>query len=72
MIFIFSVSYVLTIHYYRNFIQGERFLFSVAGKGVRHRCKITVNRGLTVAVACARHGKSINRGGHVRVPASIN
>jgi hypothetical protein len=37
-----------------------RFWFFVAGKGVRHGCKVTVNRGLTVAVACARHGQLIN------------
>jgi hypothetical protein len=52
--------------------RGMRFSFFVAGKSARHGSKVTVNSGLTTAVACARHGKSINRGGHVRTPASVN
>jgi hypothetical protein len=51
---------------------GGRFSFSVAGKGTRHASKVTVNSRLTAAVACTRHGKLINRGGHVRTPASDN
>lgn len=40
----------------QNVLRGGRNLFCVAGSGVRHASKATVNRGLCVAGASARYG----------------
>lgn len=44
------------MHYYRNVFRGGRICFCVAGKRVRQREKVTVNRGLPVAGRFARCG----------------
>ena len=43
-------------HYYRNVFRGGQICFPAAGKRVRHRRKVTVNRGLPAAGRFARCG----------------
>ena len=51
---------------------ADHFLIALPNINTRHASKVMVNSGLTAAFACTRHGKLINRGGHVRTPASVN
>ena len=59
-------------HYYITVNCDSHFTFTAAGIRVRHEWKVTVNRGLTVAGACARCGKWNYRRGQHKVPAVVN
>ena len=48
---------MVDFHYYTTINRDGHFTFTAADIGVRHEWKVTVNRGLTVAGACARCGK---------------
>jgi len=63
----------MQFHYYTTVNYDGHFTFTAAGIGVRHeRKKVTVNRGLTVAGACARCGKWNYHSGQHKVPAAVN
>jgi hypothetical protein len=64
-------GYIVAIHYYTKLYGGERFSFLEVGKGNRLHSKVTVNGGITEAVALPASDNLFTEAGTLERPSRL-
>jgi hypothetical protein len=64
-------GYIVAIHYYTKLYGGERFSFLEVGKGNRLHSKVTVNGGITEAVALPASDNLFMEAGTLERPSRL-